>query len=287
LRPRWLRDALQALEATQAARGRVVPGPLPGATDAVLVLGTCPEDALLAATPGDQGVVLCPWLRPAWPSGLDADPPPPLVAEPAVACAGRTGPGRSAQLQTEHERALLAARSPGTWPRWTASSGRTRTLRKAEPGRPTAARAPMARRPLGRRRAAAGAPGRAQRLGLAGTPDAGRQESCCTQRPHADFPAGQGSGRCPLQMERELAQLRRAAGSAARPGGLLAAAAQALPAQAQPSAIDFGAGELRLKGLNLTETDLADARPCPRHQPPAAPGRRHPDRARTSPISPP
>ena len=65
----------------------------------------------------------------------------------------------------------------------------------------------------------------------------------------------------PRQMERELAQLRQAAGGLAPRDleVLLAAAAQALPAQAQPSAIDFGAGELRLKGLNLTETDLTDA----------------------------
>ena len=130
----WLRDALQALEAAGRPVARVVPELAPGATDAVLVLGTCPEDALLAATPGpDQGVVLLPLAAASMAlTGLDADPPPPLVAEPAVAALAEQALGRSAQLQTEHERALLAARSPWDLAQMDlASSGRTRTLRKA------------------------------------------------------------------------------------------------------------------------------------------------------------
>lgn len=262
----WLRDALQALEAAGRPVARVVPELSPGATDAVLVLGTCPEDALLAATPGpDQGVVLLPLAAASMAlTWLAADPPPPLVAEPAVAALAEQALGRSAQLQTEHERALLAARSPWDLAQMDlASSGRTRTLRKAGSLAGQLLRAPQWRAArwgaavlLLAHLAGLNAWAWQERQMLAAKKAAAH--NALTQT----FPQVKVVVDPPtLQMERELAQLRQAAGGLAPRDleVLLAAAAQALPAQAQPSAIDFGAGELRLKGLNLTDTDLTDA----------------------------
>ncbi|MCL4770744.1 MAG: general secretion pathway protein GspL [Burkholderiaceae bacterium] len=261
----WLRDALQALEAAGRPVARVVPELAPGATDAVLVLGTCPEDALLAATPGpDQGVVLLPLAAASMAlTGLDADPPPPLVAEPAEAALAEQALGRSPQQQTEHERALLAPRSPWDLAQMDlASSGRTRTLRKAGSLAGQLLRAPQWRAArwgaavlLLAHLAGLNAWAWQERQMLAAKKAAAH--NALTQT----FPQVKVVVDAPLQMERELAQLRQAAGGLAPRDleVLLAAAAQALPAQAQPSAIDFGAGELRLKGLNLTETDLADA----------------------------
>ena len=63
-----------------------------------------------------------------------------------------------------------------------------------------------------------------------------------------------------VQMERELALLRRAAGSTSARDlePLLSAAALALPPAQQPSAIEYAAGELRLRGLSLAP-GLSDA----------------------------
>jgi len=64
----------------------------------------------------------------------------------------------------------------------------------------------------------------------------------------------------PLQMAREVALLRQATGA---PSGrdmeaLLGAVGAVLPAGRQVSALDYSAGELRLKGLNLGSTEVAD-----------------------------
>jgi general secretion pathway protein L len=65
----------------------------------------------------------------------------------------------------------------------------------------------------------------------------------------------------PVQMERELALLRQAAGSTSARDlePLLSAAALALPPAQQPSAIEYAAGELRLRGLSLAPQELSDA----------------------------
>ena len=63
----------------------------------------------------------------------------------------------------------------------------------------------------------------------------------------------------PLQMARELAALQRASGQASGRDleAMLAAFAAAAPAQAMPEAIDYSAGELRLKGIALQPDELA------------------------------
>ena len=67
------------------------------------------------------------------------------------------------------------------------------------------------------------------------------------------FPKVQVVVDAPVQMERELAQLRQAAGgvSARDLEPLLAAAGTALPSGRQPAAIEYTPGELRLRGVAL------------------------------------
>jgi len=66
----------------------------------------------------------------------------------------------------------------------------------------------------------------------------------------------------PLQMEREIAALRRASGatSSADLEALLAVLAQALPADRVPGRIEFASGELRASGLALQPAEAASLR---------------------------
>jgi len=63
----------------------------------------------------------------------------------------------------------------------------------------------------------------------------------------------------PLQMKREVAALRRAAGAAAAQDmdAMLEASAAALPAGRAADAIEFTGGELRLKGLKLSPQETS------------------------------
>jgi general secretion pathway protein L len=63
----------------------------------------------------------------------------------------------------------------------------------------------------------------------------------------------------PLQMGRELAALQRASGQASGRDleAMLSAFGAQAPANAVPDALDFSAGELRLKGLKLTPDELS------------------------------
>ena len=67
------------------------------------------------------------------------------------------------------------------------------------------------------------------------------------------FPKVQVVVDAPVQMERELAQLRQAAGavSARDLEPLLAAAGASLPNGRQPTGIEYAPGELRLRGVTL------------------------------------
>src|SRR3989344_5829084 len=67
------------------------------------------------------------------------------------------------------------------------------------------------------------------------------------------FPKVQVVVDAPVQMERELAQLRQAAGavSARDLEPLLAAAGAPLPSGRQPTGIEYAPGELRLRGVTL------------------------------------
>lgn len=267
----WLRESLQALEAAGRPVARVVPEFAPGPTSS----GQCelhalgmPEDALLVLTgQGEaQGVAVLPLSAAAlalagpMPPGED---PPPVLAEPAVAALAEKTLGRPVRLQTDSERVLIAAR--GSWDLAQfdlANSGRTRALRKASGLAGALLRAPQ---------------WRAARWGalvlalahLAGLNAWAWQERQALAAKQAGvrgaltqtFPQVKVVVDAPVQMERELAQLRQASGTLSPRDlePLLAAAAQALPPGQPPTSLDYANGELRLRGITLDAQALATA----------------------------
>ncbi|GKS84928.1 general secretion pathway protein GspL [Acidovorax sp. SUPP1855] len=270
----WLRAALQALEAAGRPVQRVVPEFAPGPTASGALdhfaLGT-PEDAHLVATAQgpDQAVAVLPLSPMALQltgamAGADAGGQPPAVrAEPAVAALAEQMLGRPAALYTASQRALDAARGDWDLAQFDlASSGRTRALRKAGTTLGTFARAPQWR-------AARWALGLLVATQLVGLNAWAWQERQTLEAKQAGvraaltqtFPQVKVVVDAPVQMERELAQLRQAAGSVS-PRDLepmLAAAGAALPPGQLPTALDYSAGDLRLRGLELPAEALASA----------------------------
>lgn len=267
----WLRQALQALEAADRPVARIVPefAPATGEPAEYFALGT-PEDAQLLATGQgpEQGLALVPLaaapmlLARAGEPG--ADRPPTVQAEPAVAALAErmfAGHGHAVVLSTASQRALRAAR--GAWDLAQfdlASSGRTRALRKAGSGASAFLRAPQWRAA----RWGAGLLVAAHLVGLNAWAWQERQSLAAQQASVQDaltqtFPQVKVVVDAPVQMEREVAQLRLAAGGLSPRDlePLMAAVGQALPAGAQPTGIEYAGGELRLRGLDLAADALA------------------------------
>lgn len=267
----WLRESLQALEAAGRPVARVVPEFAPGPTASgqceLHALGT-PEDALLvlAGQGADQGVAVLPLSGAALalagpvPPGED---PLPVLAEPAVAALAEKTLGRPVRLQTDSERALLAARGDWDLAQFDlANSGRTRALRKAGSLAGALLRAPQWRAArwgalvlVLAHLAGLNAWAWQERQALA-TKQAGVR-SALTQT----FPQVKVVVDAPVQMEREVAQLRQASGTLSPRDlePLMAAAAHALPPEQPPTAIEYAAGELLLKGIALDAQALATA----------------------------
>ena len=266
----WLRENLQALEAAGRRVSRVVPEFAPGPTASgapeLCVLGT-PEDAMAVITGQGEhhGVAVVPLtpmaltlarLGTARLSDADAENNPLVVrAEPAVAALTERTLAQRVTLQTPSERALEAARGDWDLAQFDlASTGRTRALRKAGSIASALLVAPQ---------------WRAARWGaallvvahLVGLNAWAWQERNALAAKQAQvravltqsFPKVQVVVDAPVQMERELAQLRQAAGSVSARDlePLLAAAGAALPNGQLPTAIEYTAGELRLRGITL------------------------------------
>ena len=266
----WLRESLQALEAAGRPPARVVPefAPASGGPCELHALGTPEEGYLVITGHGpEQSVAVLPLSSAALALAgplAGGDDPPAILAEPAVAALAEKMLGRAVQLRTDSERALQAARSDWDLAQFDlASSGRTRTLRKFGGLVGALLRAPQ---------------WRAARWGavvlvlahLAGLNAWAWQERQALADKQAGvrnalqqtFPQVKVVVDAPVQMERELALLRQAAGtlSARDLEPLLTAAAQALPPDRQPTAIDFSAGELRLRGISLSDEEQAATR---------------------------
>jgi general secretion pathway protein L len=281
----WLRTALQALEAAGRPAARVVPEFAPGATASgqpeLFAQGT-PEDAHWVVTGygtvqgadsadnADSGVAVLPLSSTALAllhigTHLPANEgdAPVVYAEPAVAALAEKILARPVQLTSHSSHALLAAR--GAWDLAQfdlASSGRIRALRKAGGAINALLHAPQ---------------WRAARWGVALLLLAhllGLNLWAWQER--QSLAAKQASVRsvltqtfahvkvvvdAPVQMERELARLRQAAGalSAQDLEPLLALSARALPATWQASAIDYSGGQLRLRGPALSANEQAHA----------------------------
>lgn len=267
----WLREHLQALEAAGRRVARVVPEFAPGATASgspeLCALGT-PEEAFVVLTGqgAEQGVAVLPLTpmalalaRTGMPAADAAHPGDDdtlsVRAEPAVAALAEQTLGQRVALYTTSQRALDAARGDWDLAQFDlASSGRSRALRKAGSLASTLLNAPQWRAA----RWGAALLVVAHLVGLNAWAWQERQTLAAKQAGvraalTQTFPKVQVVVDAPVQMERELAQLRQAAGSVSARDlePLLAAAGAALPDGRLPSGIEYTPGELRLRGVTL------------------------------------
>ena len=268
----WLRQCLHALEAAGRPVGRVVPEFAPGMGEApeYFALGT-PEDAQFLATGqgAEQGLALLPLA--AAPLALarapQTDAPPTVQAEPAVAALAErmlASQGHAVVLATASQHALRAARGHWDLAQFDlASNGHTRLLRKAGTAAAAFLRAPQWRAA----RWGAGLLAAAHLVGLNAWAWQERQslaakESGIRGALTQTFPQVKVVVDAPVQMEREVALLRQSSGSLSPRDlePLMAAAGAALPPGAQPTAIEYNNGELRLRGLDLPDDALEPLR---------------------------
>ena len=267
----WLRAALQALEAAGRPAARVVPEFAPGATASaqpeLFAQGT-PEDAHWVVTGygAEGGVLVLPLSGAALALvNLQADDSTAYAvqAEPAVAALAEKLLGRPVQLETHSTSALRAARGEWDLAQFDlASSGRTRALRKAASLASALLHAPQWRAA----RWGVGVLLLAHLLGLnlwawqerhsLAAKQASVRSALTQTFPHVKVVVD-----APVQMERELALLRQAAGAWSAPDlePLLAISARALPAAWQASAIDYSSGQLRLRGPLLSADEQSHA----------------------------
>jgi general secretion pathway protein L len=266
----WLRLTLQALEAAGRPVARIVPEFSPDtSTEPQRVLHAIGSTDLgwLVASGEHNGsaVTVLPLGAPAWAllgdEAAQGAELPLLLAEPSVAASTEALAGRPAVLQTPAERWLEAARSPWDLAQFDlANSGRTRAARRAGSWAGALWQAPQwraARWGIGLLLVSnlIGLNALAWREGR----DLKQQEVSVRNVLTQTFPSVQVVVDAPLQMEREIALLRQATGSAT--GGtlesLLAAAGAALPPDRVPSTVEFSAGEARLSGLQLKPDEVA------------------------------
>jgi general secretion pathway protein L len=264
----WLREALQVLEAAGRRVSRVVPEFAPGTTASgqpeLFALGTPEEAHLVLCGHGvEQAVAVLPLssmalglIGPAATSADTDDAAPPVRAEPAVAALAERTLGRPVVLHTASQRALDAARGDWDLAQFDlASTGRTRALRQAGSAASAFLYAPQWRAA----RWGAGLLAAAHLVGLNAWAWQERDALAAKQAGVRNaltqtFPKVQVVVDAPVQMERELAALRQAAGSVSPRDlePLLAAAGAALPAGQLPNALEYSTGELRLRGVTLT-----------------------------------
>ena len=266
----WLRQALQALEAAGRPADRVVPEFAPGPTasgrEECEVLGQ-PEDAyaVLTGHGAQQAVAVLPLAAAralfTQAPGDEDENPLPVRAEPAVAALAERLLGRPVQLRTASQRALAAARGDWDLAQFDlASSGRTRLMRRLGSAAGAFARAPQWRAA----RWALGLALAAQVIGLNLWAWQDRQALAAKQAGlrailTQTFPHIKAVVDAPVQMQRELAQLRQATGSLERQDlePLMAAAGAALPPTQVPAQIEYTRGDLVLRGVQLQPEELA------------------------------
>lgn len=261
----WLGAWLQALEQAGRPAARIVPEVEPAAPDAVgaaslQVLGT--PDHAQCVWSGPQGVTVLPLSSAT--AALLADAAaalPEVLAEPGVAELAEHHFKTRIVLQTAAQRAILAAQSNWDLAQFELSRSRgTRTRKRLSALVSTLLRAPQWK-PA---RWATAALVVVNLVGLQAW--AWKEQSALAAKRAAvrdilttTFPDVRVVVDAPLQMGRALADLQRQSGAASSLDletmlGLFQALAPELPA---PLAIEFVAGELQLKGLDLSPATLA------------------------------
>ena len=255
----WLKTAVEALEQAGRRVSRIVPEFAPDASRDVLhVLGT-PGDAHCVAVKS-TGVVVWP-LSAAGLALLDWPEYQPVVAEPAVVSQAEQLLQHAVTLQPGALRRVQAAQSAWDLAQFELlNSSGARSWKRVADAALRLARAP-------RWRAARLALLALVVINLAGLNAwAWREQAALqTQRQNireiltATFPQVRVVVDAPLQMGRELAALQRASGQASGRDleAMLSAFGAQAPATAVPDALDFAAGELRLKGLKLSADEVS------------------------------
>ena len=249
----WLRSAVQVLEAAGRPASRIVPEFAPEGAAALYAIGD-PQQALLVLA-GSEGVTALPLSQPAL-ALLPALPQDtPCVAEPAVAALAEQLLQHPPVLQHAAERWVQSARSAWDLAQFDfSSSGRARTLKKLGTAWADLLAAPQWR------------PARWGALLLVAVNLVGlnalawHERSALNDKREAvrrtltqTFPQVKVVVDAPVQMEKEVAALRQATGAASGRDleTFLGALSTAVPPQRPVSALEFGNGELRVKGLAL------------------------------------
>lgn len=265
----WLRMNLQVLEAAGRPASRIVPEFAPGTQGPegerlVYVLGV-PEDAQLVLTSQgpDKAVTVLPLNAATLALGLhhgDGETPPIVRAEPAMAGVAEQMLGRPVEIATVGHRSLAAAR--GNWNLAQlefASSGRTRALRSVSGAFNSFLRAPQWRAG----RWALGIALIAQVVGLnvwafKENQSLKAKEAGVRSILQQTFPNVKVIVDAPVQMEREVTQLRQVAGSVSPRDlePLMAATGVALPPGQVPAQMEFADAELKLGGVNISLEEL-------------------------------
>ena len=275
----WLHTALQALEQVGRPVSRIVPefapqgvAPGPGKADADAdAMGTASETALhVVGTPESahivfvnaNGVTVLPLshtsvVLAAWPQAAA------IVAEPAVAALAENFFKRPAGLQQNTQRWLHAAQSGWDLAQFDlVNSGRTRTWKRALGSWKALWLAPRWRAA----RWAVGALAAVNLLGLNAW--AWKERTSLDEKRLAvrevltrTFPGVKVVVDAPVQMTRELALLRQAAGGASNGDfeAILASFGALALVNSAPSAIEYAANEVRFKGLGLAASQVAEA----------------------------
>lgn len=266
----WLRGHLQALEAAGRAVTRIVPefAPETGALQ-LHVVGEADQPFMVLTGQAVSGVMFLPLgssalaLVEQLPSSPDSAGEEVLtLAEPAVAALAEQLLQRKVSLVTRQQRWLDASRSPWDLAQFDfTNTSRTRTVKRLSSVGREILQAP------GWRPARWGAAVLVL-ANLAGLNAwAWKEQSALQARRKAiettltqTFPQVRVVVDAPLQMEREVAALRQATGAASGRDleAILAALGSATSADKTASAIEFSAGEARIKGLQLNAQDAGD-----------------------------
>jgi len=255
-----LRAAVQALESAGRRVTRIVPEFAPQPADAPAMLFATGEPASAQLTVCDaNGVATLP-LSPASLALVGAPLDTAVAsAEPAVAAQAEALLGQRLPIVQTPERWLQAARSPWDLAQFDlASSGRARAGKKFGAVLQALRHAPQWRAA----RWGAAVLVLAQLVGLNAW--AWKERNALEAKRAAinailvqTFPSVKVVLDAPLQMASEVAALQQATGGVATLDlePMLAALGASLPPGRVPTAIDYSAGQLRLRGLNLSATE--------------------------------
>lgn len=268
----WLAGHLQALEAAGKPATRIVPAWAPSSrangVSEFYAIGTFDAPQLVITGYGsDQGVALLPLNAATWAlathnrSQTDAAEAIPLKAEPAVAVLAEQYCGHPVNIITAASLMLQAARNDWDLAQMDlASSSRHRAIRRAGGALQTLLHAPAWR--MARWGVLA-----SMAVYLIGLNLWAWQERTAISKKQAaaknilttTFPNIRVVVNAPLQMQREITQLRQANGSTSERDfePLLANLGAALPVGASPDDLVYSLGELKVQGVTLSPEDLA------------------------------